>query len=75
MMARPSIVIWVLLLAFTGFNVTAAETRCVVCQNLITAKFYWMSGPALPEKVGPTTRTSRASSEMSSGCRNLSKRS
>ena len=49
-MARPSIIIWGLLLAFTGFNVAAAETRCVVCQNLITAKFYWMSGPALPEK-------------------------
>src|SRR5262245_22042159 len=48
-MARPS-VIPVLLLALLGFNGAAADIRCVVCQNLIPGRFYWMAGPALPEK-------------------------
>jgi hypothetical protein len=48
-MARPSFIL-VLLLALTGFNLWAGEKRCVVCQNLIAGKFYWMAGPALPEK-------------------------
>ena len=43
-------VILALQLVFAGVTASAADPRCVVCQNLITSKFYWMAGPALPEK-------------------------
>jgi hypothetical protein len=48
-MARPLFIL-VLLLSVMGQETLAAEMRCVVCQNLINGKYYWMAGPALPDK-------------------------